>query len=414
MANITKRINKDKSISYRIRVSNGFKANGRPNVISKTWKPPKNFTQKEINKELNRLAIKLEEDTKNGIKYDNNILFETYSKEWLENRKNNVEQKTFSEYERLVKRINERFGNIKIINIKSSDISKYFNDLRQPGANKNNGSYLSENTIKHIYRVIKDLLDCACDVNIINKNPLREKAFVAPKLVAKEKKILQEDDIKKLLSLLNNENIKWRTIITLLLNTGMRIGELVALEWNDIDFINCEININKSITYISSIGKIEKQPKTKNSKRTISISQETVKILSKYKEWQIQEKLKLQNLWPKKITLLNNKRQPFNKLNDKLFTENEGQPMSPDTISKWVHKFAIRNNMDFTAHSLRHTFVSLLVRKNLPINLISKSVGHSNSNTTLNVYSHLFKDDNKQISNALSEELERITNEKQD
>lgn len=156
----------------------------------------------------------------------------------MENKRNNIEQKTFKEYVGLVNWLNEKFENTRIISIKSSDVSRYFNELRQLGANKNNGLYLSENTIRHIYIVLNDILECACDVNIIIKNPLKDKAFVAPKVKNKEKEILQEEDIKKFISLIQNENIKWRTIMYMLLSSGMRIGELVALVWKDINFNN--------------------------------------------------------------------------------------------------------------------------------------------------------------------------------
>lgn len=64
MASIQKRINKNSTISYRIKVSNGLKANGKPNIVSKTWKPKNNMTQSQINKELNKICIQFEEEVK--------------------------------------------------------------------------------------------------------------------------------------------------------------------------------------------------------------------------------------------------------------------------------------------------------------------------------------------------------------
>ena len=157
MASIQKRINKDSTISYRIKVSNGLKANGKPNIVSKTWKPKNNMTQSQINKELNKICIQFEEEVKKGLLIDENVLFSTYSYDWLENKKNGIANKTYVEYKRIVDRLIEEFGNYKITQIKSSMVSKYFNKLRQNGANKNTGGPLTENTIKHYYIVINDI-----------------------------------------------------------------------------------------------------------------------------------------------------------------------------------------------------------------------------------------------------------------
>ena len=103
MASIQKRINKDSTISYRIKVSNGLKANGKPNIVSKTWKPKNNMTQSQINKELNKICIQFEEEVKKGLLIDENVLFSTYSYDWLENKKNGIANKTYegnTEYEK--------------------------------------------------------------------------------------------------------------------------------------------------------------------------------------------------------------------------------------------------------------------------------------------------------------------------
>ena len=389
MASIQKRINKDNTISYRIKVSNGLKANGRPNVVSKTWKTKPNMTQSQIKKELNKIAIQFEEEVKNGMLRDENVLFNVYSYDWLENKKNGVANKTYIEYKRIVDRLNEEFGNYKITQIKSSMISKYFNRLRQSGANRNNSGPLSENTIKHFYIVINDILECACDVNIIIRNPLSEKSFIKPKPKKKETQMLQENEIKLLLEYLENENIKPRTILYLLLYSGMRAGEVIALEWSDIDFENRTITINKSHQRINKYGVMEKSPKTEKSNRVINVPQICLDYLLEYKRFQNGIKVKLKDLWHDTIVLYDENLKSFIKQNQKVFTQEYGLPLAPEYVSKWVNKFCKRTNMHFTPHTLRHTFTSLLVQQKLPINLVSETLGHSNSTTTLAVYTHL-------------------------
>ena len=414
MASIQKRINKDITISYRIKVSNGLKANGKPNIVSKTWKPKNNMTQSQINKELNKICIQFEEEVKKGLLIDENVLFSTYSYDWLENKKNGIANKTYVEYKRIVDRLIEEFGNYKITQIKSSMVSKYFNKLRQNGANKNTGGPLTENTIKHYYIVINDILECACDVNIIHRNPLSEKAFIKPKPKKKEVQILQENNLVEFLDYLENENIKPKTILYLLLYSGMRIGEITALEWTDIDIANKTITINKSHQRVSGLGIMEKGPKTEKSNREICVPQICIDYLLEYKKYQDNDISNLKNLWHKTITLYDENLKPFKKANKKIFTQEYGLPMAPEYVSKWVKNFCKRTKMEFTPHTLRHTFVSLLVQQKLPINLVSETVGHSSSTTTLAVYTHLFKKDKIKTSIAIDDAINNIKNKTQD
>ena len=88
--------------------------------------------------------------------------------------------------------------------------------------------------------------------------------------------------------------------------------------------------------------------------------------------------------------------------------------MAPEYVSKWVKNFCKRTKMEFTPHTLRHTFVSLLVQQKLPINLVSETVGHSSSTTTLAVYTHLFKKDKIKTSIAIDDAINNIKNKTQD
>ena len=247
MATYQNRINKNGEISYRIRAVNGKNKSGNSKQESITWKPNADMTPKQIEKELQKVMIKFEEDLKNGTNIDNNIVFKDYASTWLENRKHKIAPATFRDYSVTINKFNLEFGYLKIKDITSYAISKYFNRLRQVGANKNTGGRLSEKTISNMYMVLKDILDCAVDDDLIRKNPLKEKSFVAPKVIKKEICFLEEEDIKKLLDILNNEEIKWKTLITLLLYSGLRRGEALALEWSDIDFNTGTIKINKII-----------------------------------------------------------------------------------------------------------------------------------------------------------------------
>ena len=412
MASIQKTLNKNGEETYLIRIVSGKSKSGNSKQASFTYTPNKDLTPKQKEKELQKFIYKCEEEINNGYNINKNILFKDYAISWLENRKHKIAPATYYDYTNTINRLIEEFGYFKLPEIKSFLVSKYFNKLRQNGANKNTGGRLSEKTISNMYMVFKDILDCALDDDLIIKNPLKEKSFIPPKVVKKEIEFLQEDDIKKLLPILDKVHIKWKTIIYLLLYSGLRRGEALALEWNDIDLNTGEIVINKTIQYIAKIGIIEKAPKTKTSFRTINIPKECLNVLIEYKEWQDKEKLNMGDLWNSKITLKDKDYKEFTKKNNKLFTQWNGIPMFPDSINDFIKDLCEEYGFNFHPHSLRHTYASLLLRAGTPVKLVSSMLGHNNATTTLNIYTHIFKDDKSIASNTISNEINKIFDNK--
>ena len=146
------------------------------------------------------------------------------------------------------------------------------------------------------------------------------------------------------------------------LSTGMRIGEINALEWDDIDFVNKKIRVNKTLQYISTIGIIEKEPKTKKSKRIIDVEQDLLNLLCEYSKEQEKNKKLLDYYWHKEITLKNEKGNDFTKKNNKIFTQWDGKPIFPQTFGQWLKKFQKKHNLsNYTPHSFRHTYATISV-----------------------------------------------------
>ena len=106
--------------------------------------------------------------------------------------------------------------------------------------------------------------------------------------------------------------------------TGVRLGELMGLEWQDVDFKNGIISINRSSQYLADMGVFTKVPKTENSIREIAIPKFIISLLEEYKLWYDEQKSLYGELW------INSNR---------LFVQADGKPMHPSTISKWFVKF---------------------------------------------------------------------------
>lgn len=113
-----------------------------------------------------------------------------------------------------------------------------------------------------------------------------------PKQSKYKAKYLQDDEVIKLVSYLEDAPIEYRTFIMLLLYTGMRNGEAMGLEWTDINFDDGLVSINRASQYISKIGVFTKSTKNTSSERVLKVAPEVIALLKQYKVWQSEQRLK--------------------------------------------------------------------------------------------------------------------------
>ena len=212
----------------------------------------------------------------------------------------------------------------------------------------------------------------------------------APRSRKPKRKYYDDEQCKVLLSNLNElstDNIKYKTAITLTLFTGVRLGELMGLEWSDIDFTNGIVSINKSSQYLSDKGVFTKTPKTESSIRDVAIPDFVVSLLEEYKSWYEDQKSIYNELW------INS---------DRLFVQSDGKPMHPSTISKWFVKFVKEIGLPvINFHGLRHTNATLLISQNIDVAVVAARLGHAQITTTFNFYVHPIISHNKSAGNVL-------------
>ena len=142
---------------------------------------------------------------------------------------------------------------------------------------------------------------------------------------------------------------------------------------------------------ISSIYISNAEDDTQYQFNTVKNENET--ILKEYKTYWLIEKKNHGNLWAK---------------TNRLFVQNGGNDMSNMTISSWLKEFQIKNNLKrVTSHGLRHTNITMLISNNVDIKTVSARAGHSDIQTTLNIYTHYFKQADKEASNKIDELFKR-------
>lgn len=248
---------------------------------------------------------------------------------------------------------------------------------------------LSEKTILHHHRLISSILQVAVQWQVIPSNPCTR--VKPPRVQKKEVKYLQENDARYMLEQLAQEDLEHRAMITLLLYSGMRRGELCGLEWSDIDFKNDIIEIRRNSVYIAKKGIVTTTPKTESSVRAEKLPHAVMDLLQKHKHQQNLNRLALGPDWID---------------SNRVFTQWNGQAASPDGVSKWFRLFMKRIGLEgYPLHSLRHTNASLMIASGVDVRTVAGRLGHAQTSTTTNIYSHIIKSADERASKAIEDIL---------
>ena len=371
MANIRKRGN-----SYQIRVGVGYKPDGTQISRSMTWSPAPGMSERQIEKELNRQAVIFEEECKSRSA-GGMVKFEIFAEEWFsEYAKPNLRNTTFNFLYHQRLRVYRAIGDTSMEKITVRQLQEFINSLSKDGANEVNGKPLSPKTVRHVLSLVSDIFAYAVRMGIARENPCVR--VVLPKLVRKEKKIYTVEETVRLMELLRKEPVKYRAFFYLLIYSGCRRGELLGLEWRDVDFANCLISIRRTSCYTPDRGTYTDTTKTEQSKRTLKLPQEVMDILCELREFQLRQADIFGDKWVE---------------SGRLFTKENGEPQHPNTSYHWLEKFCARNGLPFYGlHSFRHLFASLLVSNGVDIVTVSGVLGHSAVSTTTKIYCHMLED----------------------
>lgn len=309
---------------------------------------------KDVEEELSRFIIGI----KDKVSPTSAISLINYSQKWLdEYARPKLSLKTIQGYkDYLNNRILPYFGTIKLKDIKAYNIQQFLNSLT---------TELSTCSIKKYKALLSIMFNTAVKWQIMDFNPCIYVDLPKGKDVKIEPVFLNEDETKRLLTCLENETLKYQVIVRLALQCGMRRSEILGLTWNDIDFFNYTININKALSYIKGEGQIIKETKNKSSNRIIYANQNLIELI---------------NQLPKTSDFIFNKEHI-------------------DDVTKWFNRFLKRYNLKHMRfHDLRHTHATLLISNGVNMKVVSSRLGHSSINTTLNLYTHTLSEDDKKAS----------------
>ena len=222
-------------------------------------------------------------------------------------------------------------------------------------------------------------------MGVVSDNPCSK--VTIPKGEVKEKQIYSQEEMAALPSKMEDEPLKYKVFFYLMAYSGLRRGEMLGLEWKDIDFANNIICVKRTSNHTADRGIYTDTTKTKRSQRTLKISSYIMELLRQLKDEQDNEALRLGNKWVE---------------TDRLFTKWNGEPQHPNTTYKWLRLFCQKHGLPFYGlHSFRHFAASSLISAGLDVTTVSGALGHCSSVTTLNVYSHMFQTAQARVSEVM-------------
>lgn len=382
--------------TYRITVSNGYDAKGKQIRKSMTWEPAPGMTARQIEKELDRQAVLFEEKVKSGQYMDGNVRFQDFAERWFEDYgKEHLRERTYLRYVELSKRTYDAIGHIRLDRLQPQHLLDFYKQLAEPGQNKRTGGGLAPKTIKHYHTFISSVLERAVKWGIISDNPCHR--VDAPKADKKQIQFLDDHQALQFMKALEGESLEYRVVFSTLLLTGMRRGELLGLEWPDIDFDAGVIHIRRTSQYAPGAGIYTDTTKTEQSMRPLSAPAELLSMLRQYRVEQWERRLRLGDKWAKEWAE-----------HPRLFTQWDGKPMHPNAPYQELQKLLKRSGLPkVSLHSLRHTNATLLIRNGADVRTVSGRLGHSQTSTTMNIYAEFLQSADKAASESIADTLLR-------
>lgn len=392
MANIKKR-----GESYQFTVCCGRDVNGKKINRYMTWKPDKKYTEKQLEKEVQRQATLFEEKVLSGqISKSGNMKLVDFIPQYLENIKPEVAETTFKNYARIINTlIVPALGHLKLKDIKPLHVQKFVNSLCDVEATGKNGKTLKPATIQRYYVVLQSILHNAYRLELISSNPADSAKIKLPSIGEQKTEIYDRAELAEMLSALEDEPLQFQCLIHLAIITGCRRGELVALEWSDINFSSGTIIVSKS-AFIRK-GQPPGIKDTKSHKtRKVSVSPYCLDMLQLLRTEQSEKRLKLGTAW---------------KGDNWVFIQNDGSMMYPSSPTLMFSNFLKKHNLPHRKfHSLRHTSATLSLISGVNIKTVASRLGHSQMKTT-DRYVHAIEEADRQASDVLGGFIQSLKSE---
>ena len=363
MATLTKREGK-KGITYQIRVVVGYDEFNKQVQKTTTWKNPDNLPETEALAAVKKFAEQFECEAKvefakaqaeEADKKVGKIQFaEFVSNYWLPLYVEDGEKKptTVADYKNHIKPSLEFFGKAYLTSITPLMVDKFLKWVRTEYKTQYQKA-VSEKSIRHFYITFNNVLKYAKKLGFITELPTAETK--TPQVHKKKVVSMSKQEAQDFIQALNGADLEFKAKMYILLTSGLRRGEVLGLQWQDIDFMNGTASIERNIVRTTGATEIVSTPKTEGSVREVPLTGTVLSMLAILRtrsksEWVFEYR-------------------------------------KPDGLTKKLKRFMKANGLpDYSPHDLRHTCATMLNANNVDIKTIQLLLGHADASTTLNYY----------------------------
>lgn len=287
-----------------------------------------------------------------------------YLQRWLSDyAKPNLSPRGYERYESIIRvHLIPNLGSIPLVQLRTEHLQKHYNSMIKVG--------LSARTIRYHHVILHKALQTAIKWGLVSRNAAN--GVDLPKARRSEMQTWDESELNQFLEAA--KGTQYYALFYTALYTGMRRSELLALRWQDIDFVYGQIYINRSMHQLKDKSYIFTAPKSEKSRRTIALPPSAFLVMESYHKAKETECLMIG-------TVLNDSDLVFSTL---------GKPLRPNTVSRaWAMLAAKAGIKVIRLHDARHTHASLMLKQGIHPKVVQERLGHSTISITLDTYSHV-------------------------
>ena len=385
---------KDGRAYYLIRVRRGREKS----ALSRRWYVPDGWSQRAIDRELAKVSAEFERQVQAGEVISRNekrlqaaqeaaeaakiVTLRQYGeKVFMPAKTLTATENTRSSYQGNLNRwIYPALGDMKLPEITSAQISALLLDMQAQGR--------ANATAVKVYTILKSLFKMAYLADMIDRNPMDKVERPRPRkdeLKPAEAEAYTSGEVRAILECLEGEPLKWRAFIHLLIDTGVRRGEALGIQWEDVDFKDKTVFIHRNLCYTPERGIYLDTPKNGHS-RVVDLGGDTLELLKQLRGEQ-----------PEGAAFV--------------FTQDGSvEPMHPTSPTHYFRKFAQKNGIvGFHPHKLRHTFASVAITAGADVASVSEALGHSDTAVTLRMYTHANEESRRRASQIFRDAIKKDT-----
>jgi integrase len=324
------------------------------------------FSGYNTKKEAQVALTKILQDMNTGIYVNpSQETLGSYLQSWLEGKRSQVRAGTFRSYEWLVnKHIVPHIGKVVLSKLQPRHLQKLYTELQE------GDDAISNRSILHAHRILHQALDQAMKWGMVQRNVA--KLVDPPKPRRMEMQVWDEDQLEAFLEF--SRRSRYHIAFALLASTGMRVGEALALTWDNVDFDAKKIRVTRALSYTGKGYKFE-EPKTDSGRRSIDLPPSMVAALKKHKATQAEERLRAGTAWQE---------------NGLVICTSIGTPVLQHNLRMLFARMVKNAGLPpIRLHDLRHTHATILLKKGVHPKIVQERLGHSDITVTLNTYSHV-------------------------